>query len=48
MQTTPTAHDGRNQNLNIKATAQVIEHLYEMADPKRISKGISKYGRTLR
>jgi hypothetical protein len=30
---------GRNQQINIKATAQVIERLYKMADAKRVPLG---------
>lgn len=30
---------GRNQQINIKATAQVIERLYKIADAKRIPLG---------
>lgn len=30
---------GRNQQINIKATAQVIERLYKMADTKRVPLG---------
>jgi hypothetical protein len=30
---------GRNQQINIKATAQVIDRLYKMADAKRIPLG---------
>ena len=30
---------GRNQQINIKATAQVIDRLYKMADAKRVPLG---------
>lgn len=30
---------GRNQQINIKATSQVIERLYKMADAKRVPLG---------
>ena len=30
---------GRNQQINIKATAQVIERLYKMADARRVPLG---------